>query len=111
MPKMDGLEFLKKLMPQNPLPVVMVSALTEPGARVTLDALDYGAVDFVLKPNSSFGHQLQNMIDELCDKVKAAYKVDVSGWRNRFRRPAVGVKRYEKNILVGSKTRKILSQL
>ena len=50
MPRMDGLEFLKKLMPQYPIPVIMVSALTKRGAEVTLDALASGAVDFVTKP-------------------------------------------------------------
>lgn len=52
MPKMDGVEFLKKLMPQFPLPVVMVSSLTQKGKQVTLDALDAGAIDFVTKPTA-----------------------------------------------------------
>lgn len=82
MPKMDGVEFLRRLMPQHPLPVVMVSAMTGPGAKTTLDALERGAVDFVLKPSSSFGGGLQDMIGELREKVKAAARVDVSGWKN-----------------------------
>lgn len=86
MPRMDGVEFLRRLMPQYPLPVIMVSALTAPGARVTLDALDYGAIDFVLKPTTSFGHNLHQMLDELIAKVKMASTVDVSGWKSEKKR-------------------------
>ena len=50
MPKMDGLEFLSRLMKLRPMPVVMVSTLTEQGADTTLRALEMGAVDFVAKP-------------------------------------------------------------
>ena len=53
MPKMNGLEFLKRLMIAHPLPVVMVSTLTLSGSKVTLKALELGAVDFVAKPNLS----------------------------------------------------------
>jgi two-component system chemotaxis response regulator CheB len=84
MPRMDGVEFLKRLMPQHPIPVVMVSAMTAPGARVTLDALESGAVDFVLKPSSSFGNNLEDMIGELIDKIKAASVVDVSRYKGVY---------------------------
>ena len=82
MPKMDGVEFLRKLMPQYPLPLVMVSAMTSPGAKTTLDALELGAVDFVLKPSSSFGNSLYDMIGELREKVKIAARVDVSHYKD-----------------------------
>ncbi len=82
MPKMDGVDFLRKLMPQYPLPVVMVSALTAPGAHITLEALELGAVDFVLKPSSSFGNRLDEMFSELIHKVKVAAFVDVSRFKN-----------------------------
>ncbi len=83
MPKMDGVDFLRKLMPQYPLPVVMVSALTAPGAQITLEALELGAVDFVLKPSSSFGNRLEEMLSELSQKIKVAAFVDVSGYKAR----------------------------
>lgn len=82
MPRMDGVEFLRRLMPQYPVPVVMVSAMTGPGAKTTLEALENGAVDFVLKPSTSFGGGLQDMIGDLREKVKAAARADVSGWKN-----------------------------
>ena len=81
MPRMDGVEFLKKLMPQYPVPVVMVSAMTGPKAAVTIEAMESGAIDYVLKPSSSFGNKLYEMIDELLIKLKVAAKTDVSHWK------------------------------
>jgi len=83
MPKMDGVEFLKKLMPQYPIPVVMVSAMTGPKASITIEALESGAIDYVLKPSSSFGNKLHEMIDELIIKLKVAAATDVSHWKNK----------------------------
>jgi len=82
MPRMDGVEFLKKLMPQYPVPVVMVSAMTGPKAYITIEAMENGAIDYVLKPSSSFGNKLHEMIDELIVKLKVAAKTDVSHWGN-----------------------------
>ncbi len=85
MPRMDGVEFLRKLMPQYPLPVVMVSALTERGARITLDALEAGAIDFVTKPSADVARGLNAMLMELRTKVKIASTANVSHWkRKRF---------------------------
>lgn len=82
MPKMDGVEFLRRLMPQYPLPVVMVSALTERGKKITLDALDAGAVDFVTKTNTDIARSLPAMIMELRTKIKTASMANVSHWKN-----------------------------
>ncbi len=78
MPRMNGLQFLKRLMSQYPLPVIMVSALTYAGSKTTLEALEYGAVDFVLKPSANVRDGLTAMIKMLREKVKMAAKVDVS---------------------------------
>jgi two-component system, chemotaxis family, protein-glutamate methylesterase/glutaminase len=83
MPKMDGVEFLHQLMPQFPVPVVMVSALTERGQKITLEALEFGAVDFVTKPRSNVANGLQMMMRELIAKVKIASTANVSHWKNR----------------------------
>ena len=82
MPRMDGLVFLKKLMPQYPIPVIMVSSLTGPGAAMTLEAFQYGAVEVVNKPSSNLRDGLGAMVEDLRQKVKAAALVDVSRWRN-----------------------------
>ncbi len=83
MPRMDGVEFLKRLMPQFPLPVVMVSSLTQKGAQVTLDALAAGAVDFVSKPTTDMARGLKNMLLELRTKVKIASTANVSHWKGK----------------------------
>ncbi len=78
MPRMDGIEFLRRLMPQYPIATVMVSSLTEQGAKITLDALEAGAIDFVTKPQSHVAGGVNAMISELRQKVKMAARVDVS---------------------------------
>ncbi len=72
MPKMDGVAFLRNLMRLHPMPVVMVSSLTEHGAEVTLDALAIGAVDYLPKPKIDLAATLVDYQDELRNKVKAA---------------------------------------
>lgn len=72
MPKMDGLEFLERLMRLRPMPVVMISSLTERGSEVTLQALEIGAVDFVAKPRAESISLMQSYADEICDKIRAA---------------------------------------
>jgi len=77
MPNMDGLTFLENLMRLNPLPVVMVSSLTEKGADATLRALALGAVDFVAKPRSNLRDGMQELADEICAKVRMASRARV----------------------------------
>jgi len=83
MPRMDGVEFLRKLMPQYPIPVVMVSSLTQRGKQITLDALDAGAVDFVSKPSTDLARGLTGMIAELCTKIKIASTANVASWKGK----------------------------
>ena len=83
MPRMDGVEFLRKLMPQYPLPVVMVSSLTEQGKKITLDALAAGAVEIVTKPKANIAQGLDAMMAELRTKVKIASTANVSHWKNK----------------------------
>lgn len=89
MPRMDGVLFLKKLMPQYPIPTIMVSSLSAPGAKLTLEALQHGAVDVVLKPSSRLRQDLSAMMEDLCEKVKAASMTDVSHWKNKTSRQAL----------------------
>jgi two-component system chemotaxis response regulator CheB len=72
MPKMDGLTFLRKLMAQHPIPVVIISTLTEKGTDTALQALELGAVEVVTKPKMNTRDQLEHIGRELCEKVKIA---------------------------------------
>ncbi|MEY4762619.1 MAG: chemotaxis response regulator protein-glutamate methylesterase of group 1 operon [Pseudomonadota bacterium] len=72
MPKMDGVTFLKNLMRLRPMPVIMVSSLTEHGAEITLDALSVGAVDYLPKPKIDLAATLSDYKEELVAKVKSA---------------------------------------
>ncbi len=72
MPRMDGLAFLRKVMALRPMPVVMISSLTQEGAGVTLEALEVGAVDFVPKPDQDVRRGIEDSADTIIAKVKAA---------------------------------------
>jgi len=83
MPRMDGVEFLRKLMPQFPIPIVMVSSLTQKGKQITMQALEAGAVDFVTKPTTNVAQGLNAMLTDLRTKVKIASNANVSHWKNK----------------------------
>ncbi|MGH8290251.1 MAG: protein-glutamate methylesterase/protein-glutamine glutaminase [Steroidobacteraceae bacterium] len=77
MPKMDGITFLRNLMRLRPMPVVMVSSLTERGADVTLDALALGAVDYLSKPKIDLAATLKDYAEELIEKIHTAARASV----------------------------------
>ena len=77
MPRMDGIDFLGKLMRLRPMPVVMVSTLTERGAEVTLRALELGAVDFVAKPRIGVANGLRLLEQDITSKLRTAARAQV----------------------------------
>ncbi len=92
MPKMDGLDFLERLMRLRPMPVVMVSSLTERGSDATLRALELGAIDYVSKPKIDIAHGIQEYADEIADKIRTAAAA-------RLRpRPLPGIPRVERQL-------------
>jgi len=115
MPRMDGLDFLEKLMRLRPMPVIMVSSLTEHGSEITLRALELGAIDYVTKPKLAIKSGMLEYTDLLTEKIRAAYaaknNIDFHAKRAKNRQaiqvlPVVG-NRYlssEKLIMVGAST-------
>lgn len=77
MPRMDGITFLRNLMRLRPMPVVMISALTESNAEVTLTALELGAVDFIAKPTIDVENALNDYAEDIIAKVKVASQANI----------------------------------
>jgi two-component system chemotaxis response regulator CheB len=77
MPKMDGLEFLEKLMRLRPMPVLMVSSLTENGSEITMRALELGAVDFITKPKLSIQSGMMDYANLIAEKIRIAAKAKI----------------------------------
>ena len=78
MPRMNGLTAVRKIMETNPVPVIMISALTQREAQLTLKALEFGAVDYVPKPQGQISLNMNDVKDELITKVKTAASANVT---------------------------------
>jgi len=87
MPRMDGLTFLKKLMRYYPIPVIVVSSLTPKGSKIALEALEYGAVEVLSKPGTSFS--VGDMGVQLKEKIRAAARANLSRVQNPHPPPPV----------------------
>ncbi|EGF31640.1 Chemotaxis response regulator protein-glutamate methylesterase CheB [Oxalobacteraceae bacterium IMCC9480] len=115
MPRMDGLDFLEKLMRLRPMPVLMVSSLTERGSEITLRALELGAIDFVTKPKLAILDGMRDYTEMIADKIRAASKarikarvVPVAGAEGQAGRPLPQIGNTfissEKLIIIGAST-------
>ena len=119
MPRMDGLTFLRNLMRLRPMPVLMVSSLTEAGAAVTLDALALGAVDFVAKPRIDIARGLVEYGELLVEKVKLAAQARVARIAavEPRREGPIGYRTTERLLAIGASTggteaiREVLAQM
>ncbi len=89
MPRMDGVDFLRRLMPQFPVPTICFSSLAGKGSDLALSALAAGAVDYLTKPASGLSRQLPEMVAELAGKIRAAAKVN----RDLLKRNATPINR------------------
>lgn len=111
MPQMDGLTFLEKLMRLRPMPVLMISSLTERGSDAALRALELGAVDFLPKPKLGIAEGIQGYADEIAEKIRVAYKTKLRPRSQEVQKlievlPVLGnrISTTEKVIVVGSST-------
>ncbi|MDD3125186.1 MAG: chemotaxis response regulator protein-glutamate methylesterase [Candidatus Kapabacteria bacterium] len=109
MPKMDGLEFLRRLMPQYPLPVVVVSSLTQHSKEITIQALEAGAVDFVSKPSADVASGLDKMMFELRSKIKLASTANVSHWKSRREELFTKIKTNKMQSALAESTDKVIA--
>lgn len=87
MPRMDGLTFLANLMRLRPMPVVMISTLTEKGADVTLKALELGAVDYIAKPKTDINTNLLELSEQITRTVKSAAESNISAIERNTNKP------------------------
>ena len=113
MPKMDGLDFLEKLMRLRPMPVLMVSTLTERGSEITLRALELGATDFVTKPKTAISEGMREYSDIIADKIRTASKAKIACLQRSAKAAAQGATlgmlknpliSSEKLIIIGAST-------
>ncbi|TFH86702.1 chemotaxis response regulator protein-glutamate methylesterase [Billgrantia azerbaijanica] len=108
MPRMDGLDFLERLMRLRPMPVLMVSSLTQAGSEVTLRALELGALDFVAKPSLGIRSGMMEYANDIAEKIRAAAKSRPRQARKQAtpapRRLAAPLSTSEKLIIIGAST-------
>jgi two-component system chemotaxis response regulator CheB len=108
MPRMDGLDFLERLMRLRPMPVLMVSSLTQSGSEITLRALELGALDFVAKPSLGIRNGMMEYASEIAEKLRAAARSRPRQARNKNTPPPEALKAplvsSEKLIIIGAST-------
>ncbi|HCX99310.1 MAG TPA: chemotaxis response regulator protein-glutamate methylesterase, partial [Bacteroidales bacterium] len=94
MPRMDGLTFLKKIMTQHPIPVVIISSLTEKGTETGMKALEFGAVDIITKPQVNTKIFFEESSIRICDAIKAAAYARISRKKHTSYTPPVVEPKY-----------------
>ena len=116
MPRMDGLTFLSKIMAAQPLPVIMVSAVTERGAAQTIKALELGAVDFIPKPKlddrESWGRFSRELVEKVIAASQSKIKTKSQSWRNAVQPPFE--EKYSADVIIPRKrpeTERVSSEL
>lgn len=103
MPRMDGLTFLKKIMTQHPMPVVIISSLTAEGTETALRALEYGAVEIITKPQLDTKKFFEESKIRLCDVVKAAAKAKIKTLKSYKKPPSEQIKiqpKYTADVII-----------
>lgn len=110
MPRMDGISFLRKIMQHFPVPVLMVSSLTQDGAQVTLDALEAGAIDYVAKPHSNIYDGIDEIQKELIQKVKVVASSNLNA-KIKARKESIssGIVKVKPSYALAQTTNKIIA--
>lgn len=103
MPRMDGLAFLEKLMRLRPMPVVMVSSLTEKSSTITLNALELGAFDYVTKPKLDIQSGLAEYAEELSAKIRGAARAKRPGLSSPRQQSAANLSRYNADAVLAAR--------
>lgn len=109
MPRMDGITFLKKIMSQHPIPVVICSSLTKKGSETALKAFEYGAVDVIHKPALGTRSFLEESSIQICDTVKAAAKTNLEKL-NRLKKTFTVSKKLTADAVLSKRTSKAMAQ-
>jgi two-component system chemotaxis response regulator CheB len=109
MPRMDGIEFLRQLLPRHPIPVIMLSAMTQTGTRAAFVAIAAGAIDFVPKPTADIAEGLPAMLDELRQKIRVAARVNMTAWRSSRREAAAPIEAVPARPLVAGGRGKVVA--
>ena len=108
MPRMDGLSFLEKIMTLRPMPVVMISTLTQKGAKETLEALEMGAVDYIAKPTSDIQENFNTISSEICTKIKFAARANIQNKNTHIIKKNVSQSAHKNNahqlVAIGAST-------
>jgi len=102
MPRMDGLAFLEKLMRLRPMPVVMVSSLTEKSSAITLHALELGAIDYVTKPRLDIQNGLREYAEELTDKIRGAARARIPRLSLRSAPPVLVARKNNADVVLAA---------
>jgi two-component system, chemotaxis family, protein-glutamate methylesterase/glutaminase len=109
MPDMDGLEFLEKLMRLRPMPVLMVSTLTQKGASETLRALALGAVDYIAKPKVDIKNQLTGYADEITAKIRIVASAKIKPSKNVIKPKKINAVKATKSIVTPANNNQALT--
>lgn len=110
MPRMDGLTFLKKVMSQHPMPVVVISSLTAEGTDTALKAMEFGAVDIITKPNMDTRTFIRESKIRICDAVKAAANASIKKLQKRFLRDMTVQPKYSADAVLSQKKPKSMTE-
>ncbi|MEY2333985.1 chemotaxis response regulator protein-glutamate methylesterase [Acidithiobacillus ferrianus] len=109
MPRMDGVTFLRKIMAEHPLPVIICSSLAESGAQITLDALSAGAVQIIQKPHSGLRDFLQKDAQEIIQAIKAAARANLRNLRPAAPAGTAPVAVVTRDLLLQKSTEKVIA--